>query len=68
VDAAFSTRRLFSLPQKPRVRSFRVRFDLNLTLRVILNFRDTKFVHRKDLQNLEFVDVRLFLVCLDKLA
>jgi hypothetical protein len=29
-------------------------------MRVILNFRDTEFVHRKDLQNLEFVDKRLF--------
>jgi hypothetical protein len=29
-------------------------------MRVILNFRDTEFVHRKDLQNLEFVDMRLF--------
>jgi hypothetical protein len=59
---------LFSSTKTTKVRSFRVRFDLNLTLRVILNFRDTEFVHRKDLQNLEFVDVRLFLVCLDKLA
>jgi len=32
------------------------------------SFRDTEFVHRKDLQNLEFVDMRLFLVCLHKLA
>jgi len=29
-------------------------------MRVILNFRDTEFVHRKDLQNLEFVDMYLF--------
>ena len=29
-------------------------------MRVILNMRDSKFVHRKDLQNLEFVDTRLF--------
>ena len=29
-------------------------------MRVILNFRDTEFVHREDLQNLEFVDMRLF--------
>jgi hypothetical protein len=37
-------------------------------MRVILNLRDTEFVHREDLQNLEFVDMRLFLVCLHKLA
>jgi Cu/Ag efflux protein CusF len=29
-------------------------------MRVTLNFRDTEFVHRKDLQNLEFVDMCLF--------
>ena len=29
-------------------------------MRVILNFCDTEFVHRKDLQNLEFVDMRFF--------
>ena len=29
-------------------------------MRVILNLRDSEFVHRKDLPNLEFVDMRLF--------
>jgi hypothetical protein len=29
-------------------------------MRVILNFRATEFVRRKHLQNLEFVDMRLF--------
>jgi hypothetical protein len=29
-------------------------------MRVILNLCDSEFVHRKDLQNLEFVDMRLF--------
>jgi hypothetical protein len=29
-------------------------------MKVIFNFRDTELVHRKDLQNLEFVDMRLF--------
>jgi hypothetical protein len=29
-------------------------------MRAILNFRDSEFVHRKDLQNLEFVDMRRF--------
>jgi hypothetical protein len=29
-------------------------------MRVILTFRDTEFVQRKDLQNLEFVDLRRF--------
>ncbi len=51
---------LFSYTKTTKVRSFRVQFDLNLTLRVIPNFRDIEFVHRKDLQNLEFVDMRLF--------
>jgi hypothetical protein len=37
-------------------------------MRVILNLRDTEFVRCKDLQNLEFMDMRLFLVCLHKLA
>ncbi len=32
-------------------------------MRVILNLRDTEFAHRKDLQNLEFVDMRLFFWC-----
>ena len=27
---------------------------------LLLDSRDTEFVHRKDLQNLEFVDMRLF--------
>jgi hypothetical protein len=29
-------------------------------MKVILNFRDAEFVHRKNLQNLEFVNMRLF--------
>jgi hypothetical protein len=73
VDAVSKTRRLFSLTQKaPRLDRSRVQFDLHLTLSVPsnqrVNFRDTEFVHRKDLQNLEFADVRPFLVCLHKLA
>jgi len=67
VHAASRTRRLFSLTQKPpSLDPFRVQFDLNLTLSVPsnesdFNFRDTEFVLRKDLQNLGFVDMRLFL-------
>jgi hypothetical protein len=37
-------------------------------MRVILISATTEFVHRKDLQNLEFVDGRCFVVCLHKLA
>ena len=72
MDAASRTGRLFSLYTKTtKVKTFRVQFDLNLTracppMRVILNFRDTEFVHRKGLQNLEFVDMRLFWGCLNK--
>jgi hypothetical protein len=35
-------------------------------MRVIHNFRDTEFGN--DLQNLEFTDLRLSVVCLHKLA
>jgi hypothetical protein len=54
VDAASRTRWFFSLTQKPP------RLDSSVSSLTCLNFRDTEFVHRKDLQNLEFGDMRLF--------
>lgn len=60
---------------KAKVRLFRVQFDLNLTLSMpskecfTIFFRDAEFFRRRnDLQNLEFVDMQNFLVCLHKLA